>query len=290
MKKILIVSLMLIFVFALSAENSLDYLEGFLEMQDSSGWTELYIGDEIPSNAVLRLTDNGYAEILVGEAIVSLINDGNYDMQELVSSVSGIGSSSMDLKKKLTMNTDYEKWQQEATMGVRGAEQSTFDMSTGMEDAFTYLNAGLELLMDGEYKDALVNFEEGWEFFEDDNCLLFAAVCYEALGQKRDYARSLQNVTGEYLDAEFKATYAIRKSDLLMRSLSYQEAVDLLKDFIDGSYDASDDEVQKIHYLLGKGYLGLGNKPSARSEFETSRKLGPGTDVGKLAKDALTSL
>ncbi len=291
MKKILISSLILIvsLTFSLSAENSLDYLEGVLEMKSGSSWTELYIGDDIPANAVLRLSYDGYAEILVDDAMVTLINDGNYSMSELIGGVSGFSNSSIDLKKKLTLNTEYEKWQQEATMGVRGAEQTTFDMSTSMEDAFTYLNAGLELLSEENYEDALVNFSEGWDFFEDENCLLFAAVCYEALGQKRDYARSLQKVSGEYLDEEFQAAYAIRKSDLYLRSLAYQEAVDLLEHTLSGAR-ASDEEVQKMQYLLGQGFWGLGNRDSARKAFNASKSVNPSSETGKLAGDALKSL
>ena len=122
MKKTLaVLSLIFILSFTLSADdNSLDYLEGYLEFQSGSGWEELYIGDAIASDALLRLSDNGYAEILIGDAVVTLIKDGSYRMADLISDVAGISNSTIDLKKKLTLSTDFEKWQQEATMGVRG--------------------------------------------------------------------------------------------------------------------------------------------------------------------------
>ncbi len=292
MKKTLaVLSLIFILSFTLSADdNSLDYLEGYLEFQSGSGWEELYIGDAIASDALLRLSDNGYAEILIGDAVVTLIKDGSYRMADLISDVAGISNSTIDLKKKLTLSTDFEKWQQEATMGVRGAEQSADDLGTGMEDAYTYLNAGLELLAEEKYNDALVNFEEGWEFFEDDNCLFFSAVCYEALGQKRAYASSIQDVTVDYLDEEFVAAFIIRKGDLLMRSLSFEEAVSVLENFNKNSFDSTTEEDQKIHYLLGKSYLGLNKSSMARKEFNTSRELDPNSEVGRMAADALNNL
>jgi len=268
---------------------SLDYLEGYLELQNGAAWDELYIGDEILSDAVLRLSDNGYAELLIDDAVVTLINDGNYSMSELISDVSTVNTSSFDLKKKLTLNSDYEKWQQEAIMGVRGAKQ-TMDLNNGMEDAYTYLNAGLELLAKEEFGEALVNFEEGWEFFEDDNCLFFSAVCYEALGQKRNYVKNLMDVSGEYLDVEFIAAYTIRKGDLLIKSLSYEDAVSLLEDFVGNSYESTEAESQKIRFLLGKGYFGMDNSVGAKKELQAARDMNPSTDVGKLAAETLENL
>ncbi len=291
MKKILTIGLLYIVsaTLFLTGESSLDYLEGVLEMKEGSSWVELYIGDEIPANAVIRLSYDGYAEILVDDAMITLIDDGNYNMRELTGSVSGLSGTSLDLKKKLTLNTEYEKWQQEATMGVRGAEQSTFDMSTGMEDAFTYLNAGLELLAEEQYEDALVNFSEGWDFFEDENCLLFAAVCYDALGKKGDYARSLRQISGDNIDEEFLATYGIRKGELLIRSLAYDEALGLLAEAVK-SPSASSEDLQKIQYLMGQGYAGAGNKGQAKKAFEASRSIDPSSDTGRMAGEALNAL
>jgi tetratricopeptide (TPR) repeat protein len=291
MKKVLILAGLLCFVaFSIYSENTLDYLEGYLEVQKTSGWDELDMGDAIPSSALLRLSDNGYAEILVSDAVVTLIKDGNYNMQELVSSVSGISSSSMDLKKKLTFDTEFERWQQEATMGVRGAEQTAGNENFGMEDAYTYLNAGLELLMEEDYNSALANFEEGWEFFEDDNCLFFSAVCYDALGQKRAYVQNLRNVTGSALDEEFIASYTIRMSDLLLSSLAYGDAVELLESLSMGNGDFTSEEMQNVRFLLGRGYLGLDQKQQAVKEFNAARDMDPSSEVGQSAADALSSL
>ena len=291
MKKLLTFTLlyMISATLILTGETSLDYLEGVLEMKDGSSWEELYIGDDIPANAMIRLSYDGYAEILVDNSLITLMNDGNYNMRELTGSVSGLSGTGLDLKKKLTLNTEYEKWQQEATMGVRGAEQSTLDMSTGMEDAFTYLNAGLELLAEDEYEDALVNFSEGWKFFEDENCLLFAAVCYDALGKKGDYARSLREISGDYIDDEFLTTFGLRKGELLLRSLAYDDALEVLEKAIE-SPSATAEDLQKIQYLLGQGYLGSGSKGQARKAFEASRSMNPSSDTGKMAGDALKAL
>ena len=118
----------------------------------------------------------------------------------------------------------------------------------------------------------------------------FSAVCYEALGQKRAYASSIQDVTVDYLDEEFVAAFIIRKGDLLMRSLSFEEAVSVLENFNKNSFDSTTEEDQKIHYLLGKSYLGLNKNSMARNEFNTSRELDPNSEVGRMAADALNNL
>jgi len=292
MKKwmVLICLVLTVSVFVSGIETSVDYLEGILEVQSTGGWEEIGIGDTIEPDAKVRLSDDGYAELLVGDALVTLSRDGLYEVEQLIGGVAGLSGSNLNLKQKITMSTGHDKWQHEATMGVRGAEQTRSDNGTGMEDAFTYLDAGMEALSEEDYEEALVNFDEGWEFFEDANCLFFSAVCYEALGERRSYARSLMEVEGDELEPDFQAAFVIRKSDLLMRSLEYGEAVTLLEDFLKGSSDASVEEKQQARYLLGTGYLGLDRSSKAAGEFRKARDLSPSSDIGKQADQALKSL
>jgi len=286
----LFIAFLISFPMIMSAEETyIDYLEGILEVQVSGNWQEVGIGDSIADNAKLRLSDNGYAELLVGDSVVSLTRDGTYNVSELIRGSASVASTSLDLKKKITLSSGYEKWQQEATMGVRGAEATVSD-SAGMEDAYTYLEAGLKSLDQGDYEEALINFEEGWDFFEDQNCLFFAAVCYDALGQKRSYTKSLQDISVSDLEKGFQGAYVIRMSDLLIRSLSYKEAIDLITGFEKGNAALSGDEEQQIQYLKGTAYLGSGNKQNARAAFQKAKDLAPSTPVGEQASQALSSL
>jgi len=287
---LLIVAVFLGFPLVVSADETyIDYLEGVLEVQDSGGWQEVGIGDEVPDNATLRLSDNGYAELLVGDSMVSLSRDGNYNVGELIKGSASVANTTLDLKKKITLSSGYEKWHQEATMGVRGAEAQVSD-STGMEDAYTYLDAGMKSLDKGDYKEALINFEDGWDFFEDQNCLFFSAVCYDALGQKGSYAKSLQKVSMGDLESGFKGAYVIRMSDLLIRSLSYKDALKLITRLDNGSASLSNDEEQQIEFLKGTAYLGSGNKQNAKGAFQKAHDLAPTTAVGEKASQALSSL
>lgn len=287
-------SIVLIFIVLLwlpvmiSADDTyIDYLEGVLEVQNSGIWEEIGIGDEVASNAKLRLSDDGYAELLVGDSLVSLSRDGTYDVRDLVRGSSSIQTASLDLKKKLTLSTGHEKWQHEATMGVRGAEASTSD-GTGMEDAYTYLEAGMESMAEGDFEEALINFEEGWDFFEDQNCLLFTAICYEQLGQKRSYVKMLQDVEFDYLESDYQGTYAVRMGDLLIRSLDYDEAVSVLNN-VDAK-SLSTDEAQQLNYLMGTAFLGNGEETKAKSAFQKAKDIAPSSELGLQAAETLSSL
>lgn len=271
----------------LAADSSVDYVEGSLERYDGGDWIEIYIGDEFEDDARLRLSGEGYAELLIGDALVSLTKDGTYEVSDLVRNSSTVSSRGLDLMKKLTLSTEHEKWQHEATMGVRGAEASSID-DTGMEDAFTYLEAGMESMDAGRYDEALVNFEEGWEYFEDYNCLLFTALCHELMGKKRSYMRSLSEVDADMLEPEYRSLYMVRMGGMLIRSLDYDGAVDLLGwEDLDGY---SEDEQQQILYLLGTAHLGSGSDGSARRAFEKAVDLAPGSEMGRRAAEALSSL
>lgn len=290
MKKIayLIVIMMVQSIFLLSAQElSVDYLEGGLEIETSGSWHELYIGDAVPGDGRLRLSDNGYAELLVGDALVSLSRDGEYNVRDLVKGSTTLQSGNTSLKQKLTLNTGFDKWKQEATMGVRGAEAAV-STGTGMEDAYTYLEAGMESMGDGDYTEALVSFEEGWEFFEDYNCLFFAALCYEELGSKRDFVKSLQQVEPSDLDSEFAGNYALKMGELLIRSLEYNEALNVL-DNLYGA-DLNREEEQLLQFLKGNAWLGSGRPENARSSFQKARDLLPSSELGIQAAEALSSL
>ncbi|MBF9015910.1 MULTISPECIES: tetratricopeptide repeat protein [unclassified Oceanispirochaeta] len=272
----------------LSADDTyIDYLEGVLEVQISGSWEEIGIGDEVALTAKLKLSDDGYAELLVGDAVVSLTRDGTYNVQDLVKGSSSVQTASLDLKKKLTLSTGHEKWQHEATMGVRGAEASTSD-GTGMEDAYTYLEAGMESMAEGDFEEALINFEEGWDFFEDQNCLLFTAICYEQLGQKRSYLKMLQDVELDYLETEYQGTYAVRMGDLLIRSLDYNDAVTVLNSV--DSDSLSTEEAQQLNYLMGTAFLGSGDKQKAKTSFQKAKDIAPASELGLQAAETLSSL
>jgi tetratricopeptide (TPR) repeat protein len=287
---IMIIIAFLVFpVLATAGDAYVDYLEGVLEVQISGNWQEVGIGDEISSNAKLKLSDEGYAELLVGDSIVSLSRDGTYNVNELIKGSASVANTSLDLKKKITLSSGYEKWQQEATMGVRGAEATVSD-SAGMEDAYTYLEAGLKSLDESDYEEALINFEEGWDYFEDQNCLFFAAVCYDALGQKRAYTKSLQEIQLKSLEPGFQSAYVIRMSDLLIRSLAYKEAVDMISSFESKSAALTKEEAQQIQFLKGTAFLGSGNKQNARSAFKQAQDIAPSTPLGEQASKALSSL
>ncbi|MDC7232644.1 MAG: tetratricopeptide repeat protein, partial [Spirochaetales bacterium] len=255
--------------------------------QSGGSWDELGIGDELDTSSILRLSDDGYAELLVGDALVSLTRDGTYNISDLVKGSSSVQTASLDLKKKLTLSTGHDKWRHEATMGVRGAEAATLD-STGMEDAYTYLEAGMEAMAEENYEEALINFEEGWDFFEDQNCLLFTAICYEQLGQKRSYVRMLQDVDSDYLETEYMGTYAVRMGDLMIRSLQFDDALSVLGS-VDEDY-LNSDEAQQIQYLMGTAYLGNGDERKARTSYQKARDIAPSTEMGRLAADTLSSL
>jgi len=140
----------------------------------------------------------------------------------------------------------------------------------------------------GDYEEALINFEEGWDFFEDQNCLLFTAISYEQLGQKRSYVKMLQEVEPDYLETEYQGIYAVRMGDLLIRSLDYDEAVSILGSVESGSL--STEEAQQVQYLLGTAFLGNGDNQKAKSAFQKARSLAPSSELGRQAAETLSSL
>ncbi len=63
-----------------------EYLEGILEVGQGSNWIEVDIGDTIPQNSYLRLSDNGLAELSAGAITITLNQDGTFSIKNLLTS------------------------------------------------------------------------------------------------------------------------------------------------------------------------------------------------------------
>ncbi len=92
MKLFLRTSLLVIFLVSatllpLYAEDLMvEYLEGILEVGQGSNWIEVDIGDTIPQNSYLRLSDNGLAELSAGAITITLNEDGTFSAENLLTS------------------------------------------------------------------------------------------------------------------------------------------------------------------------------------------------------------
>ena len=105
---------------------TVSYLDGTVELQSAKGWTAVAIGDRVPADATVRISQTGSLELLRAKTKITLLKDGVYSMASLAAAAgkgtsAGVGST---ISQKLqTLVT--EKPKASAAGGVRGAEQGT---------------------------------------------------------------------------------------------------------------------------------------------------------------------
>ena len=117
--------LILISAIPLVAEDLLvEYVEGTLELREgSSTWVELFIGDMIPENSLIRLSDNGFVELSTQNITVTVSDPGTYDTRSLLRSGQKIASWDIGsvVNSKLSKLVTPGQQGETAIMGVRGA-------------------------------------------------------------------------------------------------------------------------------------------------------------------------
>jgi len=118
-----VIFLLLIAILPLTAEELMvEYLEGILEIGQGSNWIEVDIGDTIPQNSYLRLSDNGLAELSAGAVTITLNQDGTFSAENLLTSGREVAAWDIAslVNSKLGKLISPEQQQGDAVMGVRG--------------------------------------------------------------------------------------------------------------------------------------------------------------------------
>jgi tetratricopeptide (TPR) repeat protein len=267
------------------------YLDGAVELQTAQGWGTLAIGDTVPADATVRISQTGSLELVRARTKITLLKDGVYSMAGLSAAAGTVGSAGvggMIAQKLHTLGAG--KPDANAAGGVRGAEQGTGTITWVDENDETRAKA--QALLDKHlYMDAvsLLNDsirdagsdEDGAEF------TYLLGVAYYGLGETAKSFRTLARVTPKP-DASWYARYVILKAQLLVDTQNYKDALDLLTPFI-AAYPLG--EAAQVAYLLsGLSQKGLGNKAGARAALDAGFQLDPGTDTAKLINQERGSL
>ena len=261
---------------------TVSYLDGTVEMQSAKGWSAVSIGDRIPADATVRISDTGSLELVRTGAKITILKDGVFALSGLAAgAASGSSGVAGSIAQKLqTLVT--EKPKSSAAGGVRGAEQGTGNVTWVDENDETRAQA--QALLDKKdwkgassvLQDAIKNAGSDTDVSEFGYML---AVAYDGAGQTAKAYRALAKVNADP-SAAWYARYVILKAKVLVDSQSFADALGVLTPFI-SAYPTG--EATQVAYLLsGISQKGLGNKTAARSAFDTGYQLDASTDTAKL--------
>jgi tetratricopeptide (TPR) repeat protein len=297
-RKVLPIVVFLCLTTLLAAQQfTVDYVDGYLDVDDRGSWYELYIGDPVSASDTVRLGDNSYAELSDGSITIKLTRPGVYRMSELTVSArrtesSGVGGLILNRVGRLTGQQDEQD--QAFAGGVRASEAVNQNQPTwaGGESVDELIEEGLGLLGTGELEEAYWVFQEAYDYALDDDEFAKSAFYFgygAALIGKTTEAFDLLEDVGPDPDTEFFADHVLVLGELLVQTFAYEDALGYLSLLTD-SEESQPEDLQSAYLLAGLAYDGLGDVRMARSSLRQSRDVLPDSEGADIAAELLEQL
>jgi tetratricopeptide (TPR) repeat protein len=259
------------------------YLDGTVELQTAKGWKAIAIGDPVQADATIRISQTGSLELLRAKTKITLIKDGVYSMASLAAAAGtgasgGVGNT---IAQKL-QTIVAEKPNASAAGGVRGAEQGSTSV-TWVDESDETRTRVQALLDKSSYTEAVSLLNDSLKDVSTDTdkaeFTYLLGVAYYGAGQTAKAYRALAKVTPQ-TDAAWYPRYVILKSQVLVDTQNYRDALGLLTPFI-SAYPTG--QGTQIAYLLsGLCQKGLDDKGAAKAAFDAGFQLDPASDTARL--------
>ena len=279
---------------AFSVELSVDYIDGYLDIQNGDEWDEVYVGDVITEEAVIKLDEDSIAEIYGPGIKLTLTKPGIYAVEDLIDASGeqrSVGLASVVGGKVASLFADKNTNTQAAVMGVRGAKsESSVQWMTG--DTAELIGTGKERIEDGEFEEAFALFEEAYDFAEMDEeteVLFYLGYTSYLMGELRFAAEYLGDIIEVDTEAEFFPNLLLFYGQILAETFAFEEAIEWIQTYRD--LDTLENSVKQTAYLIeGISYKSIDDAANAKSAFESSRDIDPESDVAKTANSLLGEL
>ncbi len=297
MKRIILIPLLLVATIVMGQEFMVEYVDGYLDVDDGGRWYELYIGDLVSASDTVRLGDNSYAELSDGVITIKLTRSGTYDIGQLSASArrtesSGIGGLVLGRIGRLTGQQDQ---QTETTAGgVRASEAVNQNQPTwaGGESVDELIENGLGLLNQGEFQDAYWVFQEAYDYALDDDeyakSLFYYGYGAALIGSPGEAFKLLEEV-GPDSDTDYFEDHVIVLGQLLIETFAYEDAIEYLA-LLTEDAAAEKGAQQSALLLAGLAYDGLGDVTLAKRYLERSRDAVPESEGARIAEQLLGQL
>jgi len=253
---------------------------------------ELYIGDFVPEDSLIRLSNKGFAELSTSTISITLIDDGIYNTEQL--SRSGKKVASWDIGRvvnsKLSKLISPAEQGQTAAMGVRGAAADQNQL-TWVEEGEEYLKRGKQLLLEGLFDEAIPVFKEGaeWAFTDEERYehLFYAAYAHSQKGENALALMMLEDVEAG-IDSPFFPDFVLLKGKLLIENLAFEDALSLFAQYL--KYPDMGETTQVVHFLSAVCYQGLDEIGEARKSLEAAYQIDTSSEYGQAAQRMMGNL
>ncbi|MGA2764803.1 MAG: hypothetical protein ABSG17_15760 [Spirochaetia bacterium] len=287
MKKALMLVSVLALVAAASSfaqSYSVSYADGVAELKSSQGWSPLSIGDAVPANASVRISQSGSLELTRGKARITILKDGVYNIATLSRAADQVGSAKLgaNISQKLQSLTT-EKASSTAVGGVRATEQGGQAAVTWADENDEVRSEVASLLAEKKYEEALKALKkalaESPAAADEQEFTYLTGVAYYGESQPVRAYRALSKVNPDP-SVQWYAKYVLLKAQVLVDSLDFSGAQGILKPFL--SAYPSGESAQIAWLLTFYCQKGMGNAEAAKTALDSGYQLDPGSETAKL--------
>ena len=281
-KHILVILLAFVTAGAFAQAFTVNYLDGLAELQTAKGWQALSIGDKVPADASVRISQSGSLELQRGTSRISILKDGTYSIASLskAAAANAAASGNSITRKLQTLVT--EKPTTGSVGGVRGDKQGTGGDVTWVDEGDETRTQVQTLLDQKQYTEALKVLNAALTDPSSDmdpaELTYLAGVAYYGAGQAARAYKSLAKISPTP-DAAWYARYVILKGQVLVDTQNYDDALAVLNPFI-AAFPTG--EATQLAYLLAYySDKGKGDMTAAKAALDAGYKLDPSTDTAK---------
>ena len=273
-----------------AADISVDYIDGILDLKENGRWYEIYAGDCLENDSVVKLDNDSYAELSYGSSVIKLTRPGTYQIAELIQSrndVAAAGRVSLFTGKFKTFVQEDHMKTQSTVGGVRAAEAETVSIDWMSSESTELIADGLKALSVNNYDDAELYFQDALDFaadsFEEREALYYLGWLS---AMKGDYSEALVNL--DRIDAEddleFYTDYYILKSQILIESFAYEEAFNFLNGYNFNAGASDKGSKQELYFMIAVAGNNSGNKAEARNALNALLRIDADSDIAEAAK------
>ncbi|MBN2049278.1 MAG: hypothetical protein JW760_02435 [Spirochaetales bacterium] len=294
-KIVIIVMVLLASTAFLSAQDlTVDYLEGYLDLQKGNSWVEIYMGDTIPRNAKIRLDEDSLAELSGMNMSFILTRPGIYTVEEMLSSRQTMNNSGLGnlVTGKVSALFSERATGPDTVGGIRASEAvagPTVDWMTS--EAADMISRAREMITQEDYQKAMDLLNEAMDYAVDE---------YEEgeISFYRGYIHTVNGKAGRALaefgaidpdpDQTFYDNLYLLKGKILIDSFAFDEALQWFDTYNPVLQTGEGLSVQQSIYLLhglAAREAGMGTKASAL--FQKVVKLNPSSDTAAVAQSLL---
>ena len=279
-----------------SIDFTADYIDGILDVREGSGWYEVYIGDSLPQNAIVRLDSDSYAELTYGNDKIKLSRPGTYELRKLLGSKNEVASSGMGSmfsgKFRTLIHEDRSKTET-AVGGVRAAEAETSTINWMSSETSELIADGRDALDSGNFSEAADFFNEAWDFaadsYEESEALYFLGLTSAMSGNYSKALKSLDNIEIEK-DSEYYNDFYLLKGQILIESFAWDEAYVFLSDYEASAGKDFPQKLQEYYFMYAVAANNNGKVYEAREAISKLISVDSGSETAKAAKIYRNSL